>query len=62
MISAIDGTKAFMTGQFNEEGLVDSVEGLTDGQMIELEGWIKFYDTSYTYKGNGISEIAVIPL
>ena len=40
-----------MTGEFNEKGLVDEVDGLTDGQMIELENWIKFYETSYIYIG-----------
>lgn len=48
---AIDGTKAFMTGEFNEQGLVDDIEGLTTWQMIELEDWIKFYDKTYIYKG-----------
>ena len=43
-----------MTGDFNDEGLVDEIEGLTLGQMIELEDWIKFYDTSYTYVGKVI--------
>ena len=41
-----------MTGEFNEEGLIDDVEGLLRTQMLELEDWIKFYDKSYTYKGN----------
>ena len=42
-----------MTGEFNEEGLIDDIEGLKSGQMIELEDWIKFYDTTYIYKGKG---------
>ena len=51
LFSARDGTRAFMTGEFNEKGLVDDVEGLTYVQMLELEDWIKFYDKTYDYKG-----------
>ena len=40
-----------MTGEFNEKGLIDDATGLTDGQMLELENWISFYDKTYTYKG-----------
>ena len=46
-----DGTKAFMTGDFTDKGLVDEVTDLTPAQMLELENWIKFYDETYTYKG-----------
>ncbi|ELT90457.1 hypothetical protein CAPTEDRAFT_110664 [Capitella teleta] len=49
-----DGTKAFMTGDFTEEGLVDEVTGLSPQQMLELEKWVKFYDENYTYKGKVI--------
>ena len=50
-IAARDGTRAFVTGEFNDAGLVDDVTGLTLGQMLELEHWIKFYDSGYLYKG-----------
>ena len=50
-VAARDGTRAFMTGEFNDEGLVDDVSGLSSPEMLELEGWIKFYDKTYTYKG-----------
>lgn len=46
-----DGTKAFVTGQFDEEGLTDDVEGLSPLQLGEIEGWIKFYNDEYTYVG-----------
>lgn len=46
-----DGTKAFVTGQFDEEGLTDDVEGLSPLQLGEIEGWIKFYNEEYTYVG-----------
>ena len=51
VVSAKDGTRAFMTGEFNEDGLIDDVEGLTYTELLELEDWIKFYDKSYVYKG-----------
>ena len=40
-----------MTGEFNKEGLRDDVVGLSGQQMLELDNWIKFYDTSYIYAG-----------
>lgn len=46
-----DGTKAFVTGQFDEEGLTDDVEGLTPLQLGEIENWVKFYSDEYTYVG-----------
>ena len=46
-----DGTKAFVTGEFNEEGLTDDIEGLTPLQLGELEDWAKFYDKDYTFVG-----------
>lgn len=40
-----------MTGEFNEEGLVDNVEGLTPLEIGEIDGWVKFYDKDYTFVG-----------
>lgn len=52
LILGKDGTKAFLTGEFNEKGLIDETTGLTNGQFLELENWIKFYDKTYVYKGS----------
>lgn len=46
-----DGTRAFVTGEFDEEGLIDAVEGLSPLQMGEIDGWVKFYDKSYIFVG-----------
>lgn len=46
-----DGTKAFVTGEFNDEGLSDDVSELTPLQLLDIEGWVKFYDKDYTYVG-----------
>ena len=46
-----DGTRAYVTGKFDEEGLIDDVSGFEDNQMMEIENWIKFYDETYVFKG-----------
>jgi len=38
-----DATRAFHTGEFTEEGLVPSVDGLSDAAMLGLEEWAEFY-------------------
>ncbi len=50
-LSGIDGTKAFVTGEFNEEGLTDDVSEMTPLQLGEIDGWVKFYEKEYTYVG-----------
>ncbi len=49
--SGRDGTRAFVTGQFDEEGLVDDVEGLSPLQLGEVDSWVKMYNKDYTYVG-----------
>ena len=46
-----DGTKAFVTGEFDEDGLTDDLEGLSPLQLGEIENWVKFYTDDYTYVG-----------
>ncbi|XP_038059270.1 neuferricin-like [Patiria miniata] len=46
-----DATRAFVTGEFNDEGLVDDVEGLSPQQMIEVETWVNFYKKEYVPVG-----------
>ncbi len=50
-ISGKDGTRAFVTGQFNEKGLVEDISDFTPLQMLEILNWQEFYETSYTYIG-----------
>jgi predicted heme/steroid binding protein len=47
----IDGTRAFVTGEFNKEGLVPDVHGLTGEQMLGIEEWIRFYRKDYRLLG-----------
>ena len=49
--SAKDGSRAFVTGEFNEEGLIEDVSGLSHGDIIGLKEWIEFYHKDYTYVG-----------
>ncbi len=49
--TGLDGTRAYVTGEFNDEGLVDDIEGLEALQVGEIEQWIKFYTKDYTYVG-----------
>ena len=46
-----DGSKAFVTGKFDDEGLTDDVSELTPLQLKDIEDWIHFYDKDYTYVG-----------
>ena len=46
-----DGTRAFVTGEFTEEGLTEDVTGLTDDDAAGLIYWRGFYAANYTYIG-----------
>ena len=49
--TGIDGSNAFVTGEFHGEGLTDDVLKLTALQIQEIETWSHFYDKNYTYVG-----------
>jgi len=46
-----DGTRAFVTGEFNKEGLIPDIEGLTGSQMLAIEEWLLFYRKDYVPMG-----------
>lgn len=46
-----DGSKAYVTGEFNDEGLTDDLTGLSPLQLTEIENWVEFYTKDYTYVG-----------
>ena len=46
-----DGSRAYVTGEFNEKGLTDDLEGLSPFQIGEVDGWTKFYNKDYTFVG-----------
>ena len=51
--AAKDGTRAFVSGNFTTEGLVDSIEDMEDSQLLDIWEWKSFYDKEekYTLKG-----------
>lgn len=49
--SGRDGSRAFVSGEFNEAGLVDDVSGLSSQDYIGLQEWVEFYHKDYTYVG-----------
>ncbi|XP_045597658.1 neuferricin [Procambarus clarkii] len=52
--SGRDGSRAFVTGDFTEEGLIDDISGLTSSDYIGLDEWTKFYESDYKYVGKVI--------
>ena len=52
--SGRDGTRAFVTGEFNEQGLIDDIRDLKPAEINELQTWIDFYDKDYTFYGKVI--------
>ena len=50
-MTGIDGSRAFVTGQFDEAGLIDDVSGLTNQDYLGLQEWTEFYHKDYKYVG-----------
>ncbi|VDK88639.1 unnamed protein product [Litomosoides sigmodontis] len=46
-----DATRAFVSGDFTEKGLVDDVKGLSDQDLLGIFDWIKFYEKDYDLVG-----------
>ncbi|TRY61072.1 hypothetical protein TCAL_05706 [Tigriopus californicus] len=49
--TATDGSRAFVTGQFDADGLVDDVSGLSGQDYLGLQEWTEFYHKDYTFVG-----------
>lgn len=47
-----DASLAFITGQFDDENLVDDISSLSTHQVKALDDWVQFYNTNYIYKGS----------
>ncbi|ESO95497.1 hypothetical protein LOTGIDRAFT_116983 [Lottia gigantea] len=54
--SGRDGTRAFITGDFTEAGLIEDIRGLTLPEFLGLHEWQQKYDKDYTYIGKVIGE------
>lgn len=46
-----DASRAFITGDYTEEGLTDHVLDLSYQELKGLKDWLAFYKREYTYKG-----------
>ncbi|XP_043938836.1 neuferricin isoform X1 [Protopterus annectens] len=46
-----DASRAFVTGDFTENGLVDDVSGLSPKEMMTLHGWLELYKKEYSFVG-----------
>jgi len=51
-----DGSRAFVTGKFNAEGLIPDVTGLSPKDIIGIVDWAKFYRKDYIPKGKLIGK------
>ena len=49
--AGLDGTKAFATGEFNEEGLIDDITELDHDSIRSIADWVNMYDEEYTFVG-----------
>ncbi|OQR66724.1 neuferricin-like [Tropilaelaps mercedesae] len=46
-----DASRAYITGDFSEDGLTDDLTGLSDDQIADLGTWIELYKGEYSYMG-----------
>lgn len=46
-----DATRAYVSGDFSEEGLVDNIDGLDSTSLLGIDDWLSFYQEEYTYVG-----------
>lgn len=49
--AAKDATRAFVTGDFTENGLTDDIAGLSPQDLIGIDDWVHFYEKEYTEIG-----------
>lgn len=49
--TAKDASRAYVTGDFTEGGLVDDVSELSPTQMLHLNNWLSFYQKNYAAVG-----------
>ncbi|WKY02086.1 hypothetical protein Q1695_015809 [Nippostrongylus brasiliensis] len=46
-----DATRAFVSGDFTEKGLVDHTDGLSHEDLLGIRDWISFYEKDYKLVG-----------
>lgn len=46
-----DASRAFVTGDYSEAGLVDDVSDLSFSEVLTLQNWLSFYEKNYELVG-----------
>ncbi|XP_029467928.1 neuferricin [Rhinatrema bivittatum] len=46
-----DASRAYVTGDFSDSGLVDDIAGLSPSEMVILQDWLSFYMKTYIFVG-----------
>ncbi|CAB3382440.1 Hypothetical predicted protein [Cloeon dipterum] len=54
--TGIDGSRAFVSGDFSETGLTDDLSGLSNKDIKGLWKWVEFYKNDYKYVGKVIGK------
>lgn len=49
--SGVDGSRAFVSGNFKPDGLIEDISDLTNQDYIGLRDWVDFYAKDYKYIG-----------
>lgn len=47
----VDGTRAFASGDFTDEGLIEDISGLIASDVEAIESFRKMYANDYRYAG-----------
>ena len=51
LLSGKDGTRAFVSGDFTEKGLIEDLTGLSHQDILGLYDWNEFYKKDYKHIG-----------
>lgn len=55
LILGKDGSRAFVSGEFNDQGLTSDLTGLSPEDMLGILKWQEFYAKDYKYVGMYLS-------
>ena len=51
MCAGRDASRAYVSGNFDAEGLTDDIRGLSAQDFLGLKQWLEFYQKDYIYVG-----------
>nr|CAG4642674.1 EOG090X0A5G [Evadne anonyx] len=49
--TGLDGTRAFVSGDFTPTGLIEDISGLDNSEYLGILNWMEFYAKDYSYVG-----------